>query len=424
MAAERPQPIVVVSAADGTVSTDEIGPGPSGTRRGWWLIAAIAGILLIGALAVNSGAPDSDEEIAGDDLAVAEGEAASDASQSESDVVESAPSNESRDGIGVGAEVGATEQEQPIEPYIPSRVRSNEPGPPAEICTGGSDRVQLPLAAASRKADGVDQLVWSPDCRRMVFRVGNSMWVANGDGTSDMPFLTSQHGMSSPAWSPDSGRIAFSQSARVIGERASHIHLVAPDARGLAQITGAAVFDQRPSWSPDGTRIVFSRREQVESADSDAQKFDEYLFIVDPNDKSVRVNVSSGGDHETAPAWSPDGEWIAYTSGNAIWLVRPDGTDARAVTQTVPAAGASWSPDGTRLAAVREWRTGGAALVIVSLGTPDSLDDPDETVLLVDAPGAASAAPPALQWTTDGRHLIFHKPDDDGRHWAYSVDVP
>ena len=123
-----------------------------------------------------------------------------------------------------------------VEPYIPRRVRLDEPGPPADVCRGvlPALRIQLPLRFASTKPEGVDQLSWSPDCRRVVFRVGSTLWVADGDGTSDMPFLTAQHGLSSPSWSPDGEQIAFSQGAIVDGERASHVYVVQPRCSGPA----------------------------------------------------------------------------------------------------------------------------------------------------------------------------------------------
>ena len=56
------------------------------------------------------------------------------------------------------------------------------------------------------------------------------------------------------------------------------------------------------------------------------------------------------------PAWSPDGQLIAFTSTRVsgrkdIWVVRPDGTGLRDVTNTTSNAeqNAAWSPDGTKL---------------------------------------------------------------------------
>ncbi len=64
---------------------------------------------------------------------------------------------------------------------------------------------------------------------------------------------------------------------------------------------------------------------------------------VTPAGTTVRVRGPDGTDHELArrgywPRWSPDGRWIAYTTSDPeggagdLWVVRPDGTDARRLT--------------------------------------------------------------------------------------------
>jgi len=58
--------------------------------------------------------------------------------------------------------------------------------------------------------------------------------------------------------------------------------------------------------------------------------------------------------HAAAPAVSPDGQWIAFTSDrdgtSQIYVIRPDGTGERRVTNSArPKNGAQWSGDGTHL---------------------------------------------------------------------------
>jgi len=60
-------------------------------------------------------------------------------------------------------------------------------------------------------------------------------------------------------------------------------------------------------------------------------------------------------DHTKLPAWSPDGEWIAYQQSCGLRIIRPDGT----AVKTLVASGSNglicpnaiaWSPDGQRIA--------------------------------------------------------------------------
>lgn len=68
---------------------------------------------------------------------------------------------------------------------------------------------------------------------------------------------------------------------------------------------------------------------------------------------------------DTAPAWSPDGRWLAFarryldesrfTTGRQVWLMRPDGSELRALTNSPEHrhTALAWHPEGTWLAAVR-----------------------------------------------------------------------
>lgn len=96
--------------------------------------------------------------------------------------------------------------------------------------------------------------------------------------------------------------------------------------------------------SPDGQRIVFSALDK--------------LYVMDlPNGTPRRLTDDTV--HEQAPAWSPDGQWVAYVTwtssqGGALMKVRADG---RARTRLVPDPAffdsPVWSPDGQRLVAVK-----------------------------------------------------------------------
>lgn len=101
---------------------------------------------------------------------------------------------------------------------------------------------------------------------------------------------------------------------------------------------------QGPVQSPDGRRLAFSALT--------------HLYVMDiPGGKPRRV--TSGNAREFQPAWSPDGQWLAYVTwsagGGQIWKAAASGQGQPQQLTRVSAfySGVAWSPDGTRIVALR-----------------------------------------------------------------------
>ena len=215
----------------------------------------------------------------------------------------------------------------------------------------GSDLTQL------TNNDAHDyQPVWSPDGRRIAFiseRDGDRLrlprneeiYVMNADG-SDVTRLTNNDAEDmQPTWSPDARRIAF------VSERDGNwnIYVANADGSGTTRLTHHAASDWRPSWSPDGRRIAFVSIRDVNRPYFPGMNSDIYAVNADGTDLArLTDNDRANG----APAWSPDGRRIVFSSSrghgrSGIFVMNSDGSE---ITGVANGGAPVWSPDGGRIA--------------------------------------------------------------------------
>ena len=140
----------------------------------------------------------------------------------------------------------------------------------------------------------------------------------------------------SPAWSPTGDAIAVVRCCDQLGAP-GRLFLIG--LRGLPSVElaiPAALGIAHPVWSPDGQQLAF------------------VCFVKDGNPDLCIINKNGSGFarltndlvNKADPAWSPDGKLIAFTRGPAIALIA---LADRRVTLLTNGREPSWSPDGFKL---------------------------------------------------------------------------
>ncbi len=195
-----------------------------------------------------------------------------------------------------------------------------------------------------------------------------------------------------PDWSPDKRHVVF-QGRRGEVEGLFLIPCEGGAATPLPSTTGAGA----PAWSPDGQQIAFVR--------------DARIFVLNMHKGSIEP-AAGIPDSSFYPSWSPHGSKLAFVAQGALtWeifaadMVR--GT-TRQLTHAgdaeMPSQGPAWSPDGKRIAFDRK--------------RGDDFDiylmNADGTELARLTQGGAIYARPA--WSANGRFIAFHATRDRPRN--------
>ena len=138
----------------------------------------------------------------------------------------------------------------------------------------------------------------------------------------------------SPRFSPDGNKVVMSLEQ---GGN-SDIYVMDLRTRAATRLTYDPGIDTSPSYSPDGKQITF------ESDRGGSQQ----VYVMNA-DGSNQHRISFGAGRNGTPVWSPRGDLIAFTKqagGFHIWIMRPDGSGERMLSNGWEDEGPTWAPNG------------------------------------------------------------------------------
>jgi TolB protein len=170
-----------------------------------------------------------------------------------------------------------------------------------------------------------------------------SLIVADQDGFNEHKIMESADPIMSPAWSPDSRRLAY---VSFEGNRSS-IFIQTLRTGNRVQVSSRAGVNGAPAFSPDGRKLVVT----LSDADGNLD-----IYTLDINSRQTK-RITTHRAIDTEGSWSPDGSYIYFTSdrsgGPQIYRVSSNGGSAERVTfEGGYNARPRLSPDGEKLAMV------------------------------------------------------------------------
>ncbi len=286
------------------------------------------------------------------------------------------------------------------------------------------------LSVPSRVTKIVDAYpMLSPDGARIVFqsnRSGNmELYTAKPDGSDSRQLTHTIYDEGTPAWSPNGKLILYAAELEGGNEE---VFVMDADGTNVRRLTNHPLSDGHPHWFADGSRILFNSARTTPDPAAPWNRQWHEIFSMKPDGTDVRqithcrsvctygvaapagdriayrkvtddpgfnwdltmgqrnsevftsnidgsneVNVSRSAAFDGWPMWSPDGEWLLFSSNRnghplvgELFVVKADGSDLRQISASKESlVQPTWSLDGRTIYAAQYTLDEEAASIVV-----------------------------------------------------------
>ena len=254
----------------------------------------------------------------------------------------------------------------------------------------------------------------SPDGRRVAVGIAGAeqeihLWVYDLVRETSIRLTFQGNTNYFPVWTADSGRIAYESDK----EGPLNIFLQPADGSGSPERLTTSEYPHNPmSWSPDGQLLAFSELNPTTGFD---------LWVLHLGDRKAQPFLRTPFN-ESAPRFSPDGQWLAYVSDETgrqeIYVLPYPGPGGKWQISTEGGREPVWNPNGREL-----FYRNGDSMMAVDVATKPVFAAGKPRVLFEGRYAPTVFTAPNYDVSPDGRRFLMLKPSESAEAAPTRINV-